>query len=157
MSSQPEEKGENVQQTVNSSRFGELEVPAEAVIDFPSGLIGVGGRRFALLSREESGAFRWLQETEHEDLALPVTDPFAFFPDYEVQISDAEAERIGIAEPDEADVLVIVRAAEALEDFSVNLLAPILVSHQVGHQVINEAPRVEVRVPLLAGLAESAA
>ena len=146
-----------MQQTVNSSRFGEFDVPEEAVIDFPAGLIGVGGHRFALLTREEGSAFRWLQETEREDLALPVTDPFAFFPDYEVRLSDAEAERIGISDPAEADVLVIVRAAEGLADFCVNLLAPILVSRQVGHQVINEAPRAPVRAPLLAGLAEDAA
>lgn len=137
--------------TVNSTRFGEIEVPEEALIEFPEGLIGVGGSRFALLARD-AGAFRWLQEVERGDLALPVTDPFAFFPDYEVRISDAEAARIGIADPAEAEVLAIVRAAAALEDFSVNLLAPILVSRQVGHQVINEAP-AEVRVPLLAGAA----
>lgn len=144
-----------MQQTVNSTRFGELEVPAEALIEFPDGLIGVGGSRFALLSREESGAFKWLQEAERGELALPVTDPFPFFPDYEVRISDAEAERIGIAAPDEADVLVIVRAAAELEDFSVNLLAPLLICRGIGHQVINEAP-APVRVPLLAGLKESA-
>lgn len=144
-----------MEQTVKSTRFGDLDVPEEALIEFPAGLIGVGGRHFALLSREESGAFKWLQETERDELALPVTDPFAFFPDYEVRISDAEAERIGITDPAEADVLVIVRAAETLEDFSVNLLAPILISHGVGHQVINEAP-AQVRVPLLAGLAENA-
>lgn len=144
-----------MEQTVKSTRFGELDVPEEAVIEFPAGLIGVGGRRFALLTGEDSGAFKWLQETEREDLALPVTDPFPFFPDYEVRISDAEAERIGISDPAAADVLVIVRAAEELEDFSVNLLAPLLISHGVGHQVINEAP-APVRVPLLSGLAESA-
>jgi flagellar assembly factor FliW len=127
-----------MEQTVNSSRFGQLAVPEEALIEFPAGLIGVGGSRFALLTREENGAFKWLQETEREDLALPVTDPFAFFSDYEVRLSDAEAERIGIEDPAEADVLVIVRAAESLEDFSVNLLAPILISRQVGHQVIDE-------------------
>ncbi len=144
-----------MQQTVNSSRFGELEVPAEALIEFPDGLIGVGGSRFALLTREASGAFKWLQDAERGELALPVTDPFPFFPDYEVRISDAEAERIGIEDPDEADVLVIVRAADTLEDFSVNLLAPLLISRGIGHQVINEAP-ASVRVPLLAGLKESA-
>lgn len=140
--------------TVNSTRFGTIEVPEEAMIEFPSGLIGVGGSRFALLTREESGAFKWLQATEQEDLALPVTDPFAFFPDYEVSIPDAEAERIGISDPAEADVLVIVRAAETLEEFSVNLLAPILVSRQVGYQVINEAP-APLRAPLLSGLAKA--
>lgn len=146
-----------MQQTVHSSRFGELEVPEEAVIDFPDGLIGVGGRRFALLTREESGAFRWLQEVDEAELALPVTDPFAFFPDYEVQISDAEAARIGIAEAGDADVLVIVRAAAALEEFCANLLAPLLISKGVGHQVMNEAPGAEVRAPLLAPVAEDAA
>lgn len=146
-----------MQQTVHSSRFGEFEVPAEAVIEFPAGLIGVGGNRFALLSREESGAFRWLQEVDDEGLAVPVTDPFAFFPDYEVRISDAEAARIGITDPDQADVLVIVRAAERLEDFCANLLAPLLVSRGVGHQVINEAPGASVRAPLLAPAAEDAA
>jgi flagellar assembly factor FliW len=143
-------------QTVESTRFGSLDVPEEALIEFPAGLIGVGGRSFALLSREEGTAFRWLQETERPELALPVVDPFMFFPAYEVRISDAEAERIGIERAEEADVLAIVRAAGEIEDFTVNLLAPVLVSRGRGHQVINEAPQAEVRVPLLAGLAGQA-
>jgi flagellar assembly factor FliW len=144
-----------MEHTVNSTRFGALDVPEEAVIEFPEGLIGVGGRRFALLTREESGAFKWLQEIDDGELALPVTDPFPFFPDYEVQLSDAEAERIGVSDPAAADVLVIVRAAEQLEDFSVNLLAPLIVSRGIGHQVINEVA-ASVRAPLLSGLAGSA-
>jgi flagellar assembly factor FliW len=136
---------------VNSSRFGELEVPAEALIEFPDGMIGVGGNRFALLSREESGAFKWLQDTSQEDLALPVTDPFSFFPDYEVVLSDAEAERIGITDPGDAEVLVVVRAAEDPGQISANLLAPILVAAGVGHQVMNEASWAPLREPLLSG------
>jgi flagellar assembly factor FliW len=136
---------------VNSSRFGELEVPAEALIEFPDGMIGVGGNRFALLTREESGAFRWLQDTSQEDLALPVTDPFSFFPDYEVVLSDAEAERIGITDPGDAEVLVVVRAAEDPGQISANLLAPILVAAGVGHQVMNEASWAPLREPLLSG------
>lgn len=138
-------------ETVNSSRFGELEVPAEALIAFPDGMIGVGGNRFALLSREESGAFKWLQETSQADLALPVTDPFPFFPDYEVMLSDAEAERIGITDPAAADVLVVVRAADDPGQISANLLAPILVSAGIGHQVMNEASWAPLREPLLSG------
>lgn len=144
-------------QVVDSSRFGRLEIADEAVIDFPTGLIGVGGSRFALLARDETTAFQWLHELDEPELALPVTDPFAFFPDYEVQISDSEAMRIGIENPAATDVYVIVRAAEELEGFSANLLAPILVSNGKGHQVINEAPAAAVRAPLLAGLSERAA
>jgi flagellar assembly factor FliW len=138
-------------ETVNSSRFGELEVPDEALIDFPEGMIGVGGRRFALLTREESGAFRWLQDTAQEDLALPVTDPFPFFPDYEVVLSDEEAERIGITDASAAEVLVVVRADEDPGQVSANLLAPILIAAGVGHQVMNEASWAPLREPLLSG------
>lgn len=143
--------------TVKSSRFGPLEVPEEAVIEFPDGLIGVGGRRFALLVRDEESAFRWLQETERAELALPVVSPFEFFPDYAVEISDGEAARIGIEDPEEAEVLAIVRAAAELEDFTINLMAPILVSRGIAHQVINEAPGAELRAPLLAALAGAGA
>ncbi len=144
-------------QTVDSSRFGSLEVPDEALIEFPEGMIGVGGRRFVLLTREESGAFKWLQETGEPELALPVTDPFPFFPDYEVVLSDAEAERIGVTDPRAADVLVVVRADEDPGQISANLLAPILVSAGVGHQVLNEADWAPLREPLLAGGREAAA
>jgi flagellar assembly factor FliW len=136
---------------VNSTRFGELEVPDEALVDFPEGMVGVGGRRFALLTREESGAFKWLQETSEADLALPVTDPFAFFPDFEVVLSDAEAERIGITDPSAAQVLVVVRADEDPGQVSANLLAPILIAAGVGHQVMNEASWAPLREPLLSG------
>jgi flagellar assembly factor FliW len=136
---------------VNSTRFGELEVPGEALVDFPEGMIGVGGRRFALLEREESGAFKWLQETSEPDLALPVTDPFTFFPDYEVVLSDAEAERIGVTAPPAAQVLVVVRADDDPGQISANLLAPILVAGGVGHQVMNEASWAPLREPLLSG------
>ena len=136
---------------VNSTRFGKLEVPDEALIDFPEGMIGVGGRRFALLEREESGAFKWLQETSEPDLALPVTDPFAFFPDYEVVLSDGEAERIGVTDPATAQVLVVVRADEDPGRISANLLAPILIAAGVGHQVMNEAAWAPLREPLLSG------
>lgn len=134
---------------VDSMRFGELEVPTEALIEFPEGMIGVGGRRFALLEREESGAFKWLQEISEADLALPVTDPFAFFPDYEVVLSDEEAERIGITDPGAAQVLVVVRADEDPGQISANLLAPILISAGSGHQVMNEASWAPLREPLL--------
>jgi flagellar assembly factor FliW len=136
---------------VNSSRFGELEVAGETLIEFPDGMIGVGGDRFALLTREESGAFKWLQETSQADLALPVTDPFQFFPDYEVVVSDDEAERIGITDPAAAEVLVVVRAADDSGEITANLLAPILVSAGVGHQVMNEAGWAPLREPLLSG------
>jgi flagellar assembly factor FliW len=140
--------------TLQSSRFGELQIPAEAVIDFPAGLIGLGGRRFALLARSEESAFVWLHSMDDPDLAVPVTNPWRFFEDFEVELSDDDVQRIGITTPEDASVYVTVRSAAALEDFCANLRAPILVVGNSGHQLINQAPVAPVRAPLFAGLQE---
>jgi flagellar assembly factor FliW len=136
--------------TIDSTRFGSLEVPDEAVVEFPNGLIGLGGTRYALLARDESAPFLWLHSVEDGSLAIPVTSPWNFFSSFEVEISDSEAQRIGVTDPAEAEVLVTVRAGESLGDFRANLRAPILVSAGRGFQVINEAPGTSVRAPLFA-------
>ncbi len=136
---------------LTSTRFGELDVPADAVLEIPGGLIGLGGDRWALLARSEDAAFLWLHAVDDPDLAVPVCDPWAFFDAFEVVLSDDDAARLGITRPDEASVYVTVRAAEALEDFTANLRAPILVAHGRGAQVINQASDAPVRAPLFAG------
>jgi flagellar assembly factor FliW len=134
--------------TIESTRFGAVEVPDDAVLEFPNGLIGLGGQRYTLIAREESAPFLWLHSIDDPSLAIPVTNPWFFFSSYEVEVSDSEAERIGVTDASQADVYVTVRAGEAIEDFRANLRAPILVSGGRGHQVINEAPGTSVRTPL---------
>ena len=143
--------------TLHSTRFGRLEVPADAVIEFPNGLIGLGGTKYALLAKSEDSAFIWLHSLEDPELAVPVTNPWRFFGDFEVELSDEEAARIGIDDAEQTSVYVTVRAAEALEDFHANLRAPILIAHGRGHQVINQAEGAQMRAPLFAGLATEAA
>jgi flagellar assembly factor FliW len=133
---------------IESTRFGAIEVPEDAVLEFPNGLIGLGGTRYTLIAREESAPFLWLHSLDDPSLAIPVTNPWFFFSSYEVEVSDSEAERIGVTDPSQADVYVTVRAGEAIEDFRANLRAPILVSGGRGHQVINEAAGSPVRTPL---------
>jgi flagellar assembly factor FliW len=139
---------------MQSTRFGEIEISPESVLEFPTGLIGLGGSRYALLARSEDAAFIWLHSLDDPDLAIPVTNPWRFFTDYEVELSDEEADRIGISAADQTSVYVTVRAAAVLEDFCANLRAPILVAHGQGHQIINQAPDSPVRAPLFQGIAE---
>jgi flagellar assembly factor FliW len=131
--------------TVESSRFGTLEIEAGAIIEFPAGLIGLGGRRWAVVTKDDDGAFSWLHSLDDPSLALPVTNPWAFFGEYEVLLSDADTARF---EADEVAVWVTVRAGAELADFSANLRAPILIANGQGYQVINEAPDAPVRAAL---------
>ena len=132
---------------LTSSRFGTIDVPEDAVVDFPSGLVGLGGRRYALLARGEGGPFLWLQSLEDPDLALPVVNPWDHFPDYALELAPGDAERLGPEGGADAALYVTVRAAEG-GGFSANLRAPILIVGSTGHQVINQAAAADVRTPL---------
>jgi flagellar assembly factor FliW len=134
--------------TFDSSRFGRLEVDADAVIEFPAGLIGLGGARYALVATDPDAPFAWLHSVEDPDVALPVTNPWLHYGDYQVELSDADSDRVGAEDPSQVDVWVTVRAAAELTGFSCNLRAPIVVWKGRGHQVINEAPDAPVRAPL---------
>jgi flagellar assembly factor FliW len=132
--------------TVESSRFGTLEIEAGAIIEFPAGLIGLGGRRWAVVKNDPESAFQWLHSLDDASLALPVTNPWEFFADYAVDLSDADSERF--ADADNVAVWVTVRAGTELADFSANLRAPIVIANGQGYQVINEAEHAPVRAPL---------
>jgi flagellar assembly factor FliW len=142
-------------QTIDSTRFGALDIPDDAVIEFPNGLIGLGGTRYTLIARDESAPFLWLHSIDDPSLAVPVTSPWNFFSSFEVEISDGEAERIGVTDPSDAEVLVTVRSGESIDDFRANLRAPILIAGGRGHQVINEARNQSVRAPLFAEVADA--
>ena len=132
-----------------SSRFGDVEVDDASVLRFPRGLIGLGGDRFALLGGD-GDAILWLHAVDDPDLAVPVADPWQFFPDYAVDLPDDEAERIGITDPAQAKVFVVVRVGETAAECFANLKAPILVAEGTGHQVLNEAD-APLRAPLIEG------
>jgi flagellar assembly factor FliW len=134
--------------TLNSARFGTVEIPEEGVIEFPMGLIGIDSHRYALLGQGEGSAFVWLHSLDDPTFALPVMSPWPVFSEYAVEISDGEAERIGITDQDDTSVYVTVRASDDPADCSVNLRAPILIANGRGYQVINESSAAPVRAPL---------
>ena len=132
---------------IESTRFGTFEVHDDAVVTFPEGLIGLEGTRYALVAREEQLPFCWLHSADHEDIAVPVVNPWLFFPDYEIRVSDDEAEAIGLTSAEDAEIVCIVRATESMEDFTANLAAPVVIHrvNRLGRQIINDAHGYAVR------------
>jgi flagellar assembly factor FliW len=134
-------------ETHQTSRFGEIQVLVESIIDFPDGLIGVGGSRYALLRTDPTSPFVWLQSLTDPSLALPVTNPHRFVSDFAVELSDEEGERLGLGD-ERADVFVTVTATPVLADVTINTKAPILIRDGRAYQVLNQAAGVAVRTPL---------
>src|ERR1700689_2400019 len=121
--------------TIESSRFGTLQVPASETIEFPLGLIGLAGSRDALIERNAGSGFQGLHSLEDPNLALPVVDPRSFFPAFELALGEEDRERIGAPDPVRAQVYVTLRA-------------PPVIHAGRGHQVLNSAPGAELRTPL---------
>ncbi len=135
---------------INSTRFGTFEVGDDAVLTFPDGVPGLPGEQYVLVARDENSPFYWLHSVEHANVALPVTNPWLFFPEYDVRVPDDEARRVELDAPENAQILCVVRATERLEDFTVNLAGPIVVNTtgKLGRQILNDTGGYSVRHPL---------
>lgn len=135
-------------ETYPTARFGPVDVIVESIIEFPDGLIGLGGSRYALLSTDPSSPFLWLQSLDNESIALPVANPHRFFGDFVVELTDSDAALLGFDDGVPADVYVTVTASSVVSDVTVNLKAPILIRNGHGHQVINQHEGAAVKTPL---------
>jgi flagellar assembly factor FliW len=135
---------------IQSTRFGTFEVGDDAVLTFPDGVPGLPGEQYVLVARDENSPFYWLHSVEHENVALPVTNPWLFFPEYDVRVPDDDARRVELEAPENVQILCVVRATERLEDFTINLAGPIVVNTtgKLGRQILNDTGGYSVRHPL---------
>jgi flagellar assembly factor FliW len=134
--------------TFQSIRFGSIEIPAEDVIEFPLGLIGLGGLRYALIDRNPGTGFLWLHCVDDEALALPVVNPEQFFSTFTLDIAPEDRERTGIQDTDGIEVYVTVRATPNPLDITANLRAPLVIRDGHGYQVINVSEDAPLQAPL---------
>jgi len=111
---------------VRSSRFGELEVPADRVLHFPQGLIGFPrARRFVILDHRPGSPFKWMLCLDQPDVAFAVVEPARMVPDYRAPIELAA--RTLRADPTDVALFVIVTIPADPTAMTVNLMAPVVV------------------------------
>jgi len=134
--------------TFESVRFGTVEIEPQDVIEFPFGLIGLGGSRYALIDRNPGTGFLWLHEVDDPALALPVIPPQLFFPDFSLEMTPEDRERTGCTDLENAELYVTVRATPDPMDIAANLRAPLVVHEGRGFQVINANEDAPLQAPL---------
>lgn len=134
--------------TFESIRFGTVEIAEQDAIEFPFGLIGLGGMRYALIDRNPGTGFLWLHSLEDPALALPVVSPHQFFAGFALQMAEEDRERTGIDDVTQAKLYVTVRATPNPLDITANLRAPLVIHDGRGYQVINTDPNALLQAPL---------
>ena len=112
-----------------TTRFGELNVPAECIIRFVSSLAGFPRhKRFALFPYEENSPFYILQSVSNAELTFLLVDPYRFFNGYVFEVEDDLAETLGFSDENPPAVYTLTTLHDKLEDATVNLLGPVLVN-----------------------------
>lgn len=134
--------------SVPSTRFGDLLVPADSVIEFPAGLIGFPrAKKYVLV--EHKRPFSWLHSAEDPNLAFVVVDGSEFGNQYNLKppLGDRECD---FKEDDEYAILVIVTVRPDPTMTTANLKAPLFVNirNRKGVQVIFDDSRYSTRHPL---------
>ncbi|GGA43672.1 flagellar assembly protein FliW [Paenibacillus physcomitrellae] len=128
---------------VATTAWGTLEISEGEVYHFSKGIPGFEQEtEFALIEVEDS-PFCYLQSVKDQNIGFLLSDPFLFYPSYEFELSDAEAEELGI----EGKLIVrcMVTLKNPMTDSTMNLLAPLvlnpenhsakqIVLHQSGYQ-----------------------
>lgn len=126
-------------------KFAELTEPdvldtveQDNVIHLPLGLLGFEKiKKYVLLADPAEAPFAWLQVMDDPNLAFLTVFPVTVIADYHPDISEEDADFLGLEEPEDALVLNIV-TLKAHGKATVNLKGPIVLNRRtlIGKQVI---------------------
>ena len=125
--------------------FGTIDVADEKIITMEKGMIGFPNlTHFALIFDEEKKnkkfKIMWLQSMDDGDVAFPVADPMQVKEDYQPMVNEEIIAPLGEMTPENTYILVTVTVPKKVEDFSINLKAPIVINMGTnkGAQIITE-------------------
>jgi flagellar assembly factor FliW len=140
---------------ISTQFFGSQEIDENQIITFPRGLPGFEQcKRFKLFHEEGKPSVFWLQAVDEPEVVFSVAAPEMFGFGYELSLSADEEKLLGLREPDEAMVLVMLRrtgeeGAEPLPGYpklSGNLRSPLIINarQQIGMQKVVARFRQEI-------------
>lgn len=128
---------------LKTGHLGEVHYSNEDIIKFSDGIPGFPEyvQYIFIPSGDEALPFHYLQCIEDSELAFVVTDPFVFAPNYDFDLSDTEAEKLGIESLDDLNevmILAVVNIPSRVEDATMNIMAPIIISQKTkkGKQIV---------------------
>jgi len=137
---------------VENTKLGDIEIDDARIVTIPEGILGFSdARRYVVLDIRKGSNLKWLLSVDRPELALVVTDPYAWFPDYKMPLSGSDAAALAFREGDDLSVMAIATVrGRRREDMTVNLRAPIAVNLRtlLGKQVVLSEDRWGIQVPL---------
>ena len=133
---------------VETSRFGEIEVPEESAITFPEGIVGFKEcTRFVIFDCGDEGVFKWLQSIDRPEIAFVICEAHLIVPDYKVMIGEKERALLSLASLEDAVVCLILYIPPDPQEMTANLLGPVLFNAEarLGMQLVLVNPEYSTK------------
>ncbi|NDI36517.1 flagellar assembly protein FliW [Chengkuizengella sediminis] len=124
---------------IQTKHFGEIEIEESKIMTFTQGLLGFEDvKSYALLQLDQEIPLTYLQAVEKQDLNFIILDPFQFFKDYNVELSNEIQKELDIKEQSEVTIWSLVSIQDNLENATCNLIAPLVMNIRTkqGKQII---------------------
>jgi flagellar assembly factor FliW len=142
--------------SVPSQALGAIEVRPESVIAMVEPLAGFPDTtQYALIEHTRqggsaAGSVFWLQAVERPFHAFVVTDPWGVHPEYAPEISDADAQQLGLTSFEDARVFGILTVPRNPSEITINLRAPVVVNvaQRLAKQVVVLNDQYSTRHPM---------
>lgn len=126
------------------------QAPVDARLELDGGLPGFPDISALVVQPVDGfGMFVWMTGANEDEVSFLAVNPFVYFPDYEVLVSDDDETRLRVQTGDDLIVFCFVTLDRDRREASANLLAPIVanVTRSVAMQVILEGDH-DLRAPL---------
>jgi flagellar assembly factor FliW len=139
---------------IQSKRFQtELQFDDTLVIHMPQGLLGFPeSKKFCILELDFEGSpFKWFHDIDDTSIALLITDPYQFFPDYHPEVNQKHLNELEVKNVEEDLMLfTIVKVSKGGREAFTNLRAPVIVNAttKVAKQIILESDEYSVKTAI---------
>lgn len=136
--------------TIETKKFGRIEIDDDTVIEFPSGLIGFeNSHRFALIRNEDFDPFCWLISLDGEEFSIPILNPSLVNPNYASSLSDRLMNN-DYRSNKTGNVFCVVNINGEHGKFTINLKSPIFIDFEErkGRQLVLDSDELKVDQPV---------
>jgi len=135
-------------------KYKVFTLPEETILKFPAGLIGFPAyKAFRLFEPADGYPLKFLQLVGRDDVSFTCIDVGAIKPDYDVPMSDADAQALAIEEPADALILALLSIPEDPSRMTANLAGPLVMNVKTlqARQIVLNIDKFPLAFPVFPG------
>jgi flagellar assembly factor FliW len=114
---------------VNTSRFGEMEVPEGLIIRMTKPVLGFEQlKRYVIVETPDFEPFKWFQSVDDPQVAFVIVNPLLFFPAYTIEVNPREIDELHVDNVRDINTYAIVTIPQEYTRMTANLQGPLLIN-----------------------------